>query len=79
MNTVSLQDFQLDPLKLVCRVEAGESILLTRGNLPVVELRPVAAAPLVARPYGLAAGAFTVPEDFNTPLPENILQGFEGQ
>ncbi len=31
------------------------------------------------RPIGLARGQFTVPEDFNTPLPEDILQTFEGK
>jgi hypothetical protein len=31
------------------------------------------------RPIGLAKGQFTVPDDFNTPLPEDVLQAFEGK
>ncbi len=31
------------------------------------------------RPIGLAKGQFTVPDDFNTPLPEDVLRTFEGQ
>lgn len=31
------------------------------------------------RPFGLCAGAFTVPEDFDDPLPEEILHAFEGR
>jgi hypothetical protein len=31
------------------------------------------------RPIGLAKGQFTVPDDFNAPLPEHVLQAFEGQ
>jgi len=31
------------------------------------------------RPIGLAQGQFTVPEDFNAPLPEDVLQTFEGK
>jgi hypothetical protein len=31
------------------------------------------------RPIGLAKGEFTVPEDFNTPLPEDVLRTFEGK
>ncbi|HUD45562.1 MAG TPA: hypothetical protein VMR33_01975 [Candidatus Baltobacteraceae bacterium] len=31
------------------------------------------------RPIGLARGEFTVPDDFNTPLPEDVLQAFEGK
>ncbi len=29
------------------------------------------------RPFGLCRGEFTVPENFDEPLPEEILAGFE--
>ena len=29
------------------------------------------------RPSGLAKGQFTVPDDFNAPLPDGVLQSFE--
>lgn len=31
------------------------------------------------RPFGLAAGEFIVPTDFDEPLPEEILAAFEGE
>ena len=31
------------------------------------------------RPIGFAKGQFTVPDDFNAPLPEDVLQTFEGK
>lgn len=31
------------------------------------------------RPFGLCAGEFIVPDDFDDPLPEDILQDFEGK
>jgi hypothetical protein len=31
------------------------------------------------RPIGLAKGQLTVPDDFNAPLPEDVLQTFEGK
>jgi hypothetical protein len=31
------------------------------------------------RPIGLAKGQFTVPDDFNAPLPEDVSQTFEGR
>ena len=34
---------------------------------------------LVARPFGLCAGAFVVPNDFDAPLPDDILREFEGR
>ena len=30
------------------------------------------------RPFGLCAGRFTVPADFDRPLPDEILKEFEG-
>ncbi len=35
--------------------------------------------PAAPRPIGLAKGEFTVPDDFNAPLPEDVLRGFEGK
>lgn len=31
------------------------------------------------RPIGLAKGQFTVPDDFNAPLPEDVVRAFEGE
>ena len=31
------------------------------------------------RPIGLAKDQFTVPDDFNAPLPEDVLRTFEGK
>ena len=31
------------------------------------------------RPSGLAKGQFIVPDDFNSPLPEDVSQTFEGE
>jgi hypothetical protein len=30
------------------------------------------------RPFGLCAGKFVVPTDFDAPLPEDVVRGFEG-
>ncbi|HVR97353.1 MAG TPA: type II toxin-antitoxin system prevent-host-death family antitoxin [Thermoanaerobaculia bacterium] len=77
MSTVSLQELQQDPDTLLDRVEAGEHLVVVRNGRPVAELRPVASTQTGPRPFGLSAGKFTVPDDFDAPLPEEILQGFE--
>jgi prevent-host-death family protein len=79
MSTVSLQELQRNPDALLDRVEAGEHLIVVRGDRPVAELRPVSATRPGLRPFGLCAGAFTVPDDFDAPLPEEILRGFEGR
>jgi len=78
MNTVSVQELQRDPLVLLGRVEAGEHLIVTQDDRPVAELRPVSPPPARPRPFGLAAGQFTVPDDFDAPLPEDTLRDFEG-
>ena len=31
------------------------------------------------RPFGLCAGEFVVPDDFDDPLPDDVLDAFEGK
>ncbi len=78
MNSVTLQDLQRDPAALLDRVEAGERLVVSRAGRPVAELRPLAPATRGPRPIGLAAGEFTVPDDFDAPLPDDLLRAFEG-
>ena len=79
MDTVSLQDLQRDPAGLLDRVEAGEHLVVSRGGRPVAELRPLGRPVGEPRPFGLAAGSFTVPADFDAPLPDDLLRAFEGR
>jgi antitoxin (DNA-binding transcriptional repressor) of toxin-antitoxin stability system len=79
MSTISVQDIERDPLAFLRRVEAGESFLVVRGERPLAEVRPLPGPTSEPRPFGLCAGQFTVPDDFDRPLPEEILQEFEGQ
>jgi hypothetical protein len=65
--------------------EAGEVRLLESIDLPKKKYRVLVTileespeAQLDLRPYGLCAGEFTVPEDFDDPLPEELLRAFEG-
>ena len=78
MSTISVQDLQRDLLAFLRRVEAGESFLVLSGQHPLAEVRPVSAPVTEPRPFGLCAGRFTVPPDFDRPLPDDILQEFEG-
>jgi prevent-host-death family protein len=79
MSTISSQEFQQNPASLLDRVVAGENIVIVRGGRPVAEVRPIAVPEPMPRPFGLCAGEFTVPDDFDDPLPEEVLQGFEGR
>ena len=45
------------------------------GEFEFVDAEPIATT--VLRPFGLAAGAFVVPEDFDSPLSDEILRSYE--
>ncbi len=81
MITVSIDEIRRDPSAYLRRVEAGEMFLVVKNGRMVAEIKPItdsldAKRP---RPAGLCAGEFTVPEDFDEPLPEEVLRGFEGR
>jgi antitoxin (DNA-binding transcriptional repressor) of toxin-antitoxin stability system len=78
MSTISVQDIQRDPLAFLRRVEAGEAFVVVRDARPVAEVRPLASAATQPRPFGLCAGRFMVPADFDRPLPDDVLKEFEG-
>ena len=78
MVNITVDDMQRDPLKYLGQVEAGETLVIVRFNQPIAELRPIASSKQL-RPFGLCAGEFTVPEDFDAPLPEDLLSAFEGK
>jgi antitoxin (DNA-binding transcriptional repressor) of toxin-antitoxin stability system len=77
--TVTIDEMERDLAGYLRRVEAGESLILVRGEIPVAEIRPIARTSIEPRPFGLCAGEFMVPDDFDEPLPEEVLRLFEGQ
>jgi antitoxin (DNA-binding transcriptional repressor) of toxin-antitoxin stability system len=78
MTRVSVEEIQQDVSAFLERVEAGETLLMMRTGKPLAEIKPVVVSPEALRPFGLCAGEFTVPEDFDAPLPEDIINAFEG-
>ena len=79
MKTVGLAEAKATLSALLDRVEKGETVTITRHNEPVAELRPLKAPTKGLRPWGLAKGEFVVPDDFNDPLPDDLLELFEGK
>jgi antitoxin (DNA-binding transcriptional repressor) of toxin-antitoxin stability system len=79
MLSVTVDEMQRDPSKYLRQVEAGETIVIVQADKAIAELRPIAASGKQLRPFGLCAGEFTVPDDFDAPLPEDLLSAFEGK
>jgi prevent-host-death family protein len=78
MVQVSVEEIQRDLFTYLQRVEAGETVVIVRAGQPVAEVKPIMSPAKTRRPFGLCAGEFTVPDDFDAPLPEDVLNAFEG-
>jgi prevent-host-death family protein len=64
--------------KLIARVQAGEEIVIALAGQPVAKLVPVVQASERRQP-GSAAGRIRIAPDFNAPLPDDVVAGFEAR
>ncbi len=83
MTPITVDDIERDVAGYLGRVRAGDSLLVMEADRPIAETRPIKPAEgkknRQPRRFGLAAGEFVVPDDFDDPLPEDILRIFEGR
>jgi prevent-host-death family protein len=77
MTQISIEEVKRDLSTILQRVEAGETIIITQAGKPLAEIKPIVHASEKLRPFGLCSGDFVVPDDFDDPLPESILQEFD--
>ena len=75
MASVGVHEAKTNLSMLLRRVAAGEEIVITRSGEPIAKIVPVRLP--AKRRFGTDAGRFEVPEDFNDPLPEDLLEAFE--
>ena len=61
--------------RLLDRVAAGEEIVIAKAGRPVARLIPITRSG--KRPLGMDAGRVFIAEDFDEPLPDDILADFE--
>ena len=61
--------------RLLDRVALGEEVIISKAGKPVAKLVPVEPQRR-NRVLGSAKGEFTVPDDFNDPLPKEIEDSF---
>lgn len=74
--TSSVHEAKTHLSRLLQRVEAGEEIIIARGNKPVAKLVPLQAKRQPRIP-GRDRGKIWIAEDFDGPLPEDLQAEFE--
>jgi len=61
--------------KLISQAIAGEEIIIAKSGKPVAKLVPFEKPPGDRKP-GSAKGKITMSDDFDAPLPDDILKEF---
>jgi antitoxin (DNA-binding transcriptional repressor) of toxin-antitoxin stability system len=80
MTQISIDEVKQNLPAFLHRVEAGEALVLFKAGKPLAEIKPIISnSHKTLRPFGLCADEFVVPDDFDNPLPENIIAEFEGR
>lgn len=78
MTVITLLEIQQDVEGYLRRVAAGESFLVIEDELPLAEITPSTTVETrQQRPFGLAKGLITISDDFDAPLPADIVSQFE--
>ena len=72
---VTVDEAQEKFAEIISRVESGESVVLTRDGKIVAILSPVGSAKGRRDGYGSMKGEIWMAEDFDAPLPDEMLKG----
>lgn len=72
---VSIHDAKTHLSRLLAEVALGEEVIIAKGNKPIARL--IQAYKVAHRKPGSAKGKITIADDFDAPLPEDIIEDFE--
>jgi prevent-host-death family protein len=75
MRAVNVHEAKTHLSRLLQQVAEGKEIVIARDGDPIAKLVPF--RPPSRRRFGIDQGVFRVPDDFDAPLPEEVLEDFE--
>jgi len=75
MAEINVHDAKTHFSRLLQRVAGGEEIVIARAGRPIARLVPIEPKPRLV--IGQDEGLFEVPEDFDAPLPDEVLAFFQ--
>ena len=78
MDPINIHSAKTQLSKLIEAAERGEEVIIARAGKPVAKLVALENQKS-PRKAGSMKGRFEVPESFFEPLPEDILDAFEGK
>lgn len=78
MPTVNIYEAKTRLSQLVDQAAGGEDVVLCRNGKPLVRITRL-AEPMRRVKFGVLKGKVKVARDFDAPLPDDVLAGFEGR
>ncbi len=78
MIRLNISEVKTHLSKYLTKLRNAYAILLCKRK-PIEEIRPIKSENRGPRPIGLDKGRFVVPENINDPLPDWLLDLFEGK
>ncbi len=78
MQIVNIHDAKTHFSKLIDSVMRGEEIIIAKAGKPAAKLIPIVLIKPKRKP-GALKGKIKIAKDFNAPLPDDLLDQFEGK
>ena len=75
---VNIHEAKTHLSRLLQRVAAGEEVTIARAGKPVARLVAVEPEKMKIRPLGMDRGRVWIADDFDAPLPDDLLRAFYG-
>lgn len=79
MKTFNIHQAKTNLTQLLSRVKLGEEIVIANRGIPIAKLIPFHKPQTRRASLGCDRGRFTVPDDFNQPLPTEVMTAVERQ
>lgn len=78
MQTVNIHEAKTQFSRLVDAAASGEEIVIAKAGKPAARLVPMERAK-VTRRFGGLKGKVRIADDFDAPLPNDVIAAFEGR
>jgi prevent-host-death family protein len=75
---VNIHEAKTHLSRLLQRVANGEEVTIARAGVPVARLVAVEPQKPKVRPLGMDRGRIWIADDFDAPLPDDLLKAFYG-
>jgi prevent-host-death family protein len=77
-NIINIHEAKTHLSRIVDEVAAGSEVIIAKAGKPMARLMPLTGIPREKK-LGLLKGKIKIPDDFNAPLPEDVIADFEGR